>query len=204
MKLNRLLFVALLVLIVYSAGCVGFCRDSYHSILSTPIPSVTLQPTVTATPINQTIDQQYMYADTLNSGLTYYNDGIEAMNESKLASDRSDWNNATIYIISAKTYMGQAMIEFSGMKQYAATPNEISLSDKWNETAYNYQQAFDYVNQSYQEDSYQSSRSSPNYIKLNYYVGQANYYVGLANNNMQEAINLEGQTFIGQQAQVST
>ncbi len=203
MKLTKFLFVALLILIVFSAGCVGFIRDSYHEIISTPVPSVTLQPTVTAIPLNQIIDRQYMYADTLDSALEYYNSGIASMNSSKQAADRSDWSNATTSIQSATVFMGQARSEFLDMKQYAATPTEVSLSDKWNETAYNYLQAFDYMNQSYQENSYQSSRSSPNYIKANYYVGKANSYILLARNNMQEAIGLERQTFIGQQGQVS-
>ena len=98
--------------------------------------------------------------------------------------------------------MGQARGEFLGMKQYAATPNEISLADKWNETVYDYLQAFDYMNQSFQENAYQSGRSSPNYVKANYYVGQANSYILLARSSMQEAISLERQTFIGQQGQV--
>lgn len=204
MKLTKLLFVALLVLIVFSAGCVGFCRDSYHNFISTPVPPVTLQPTVTVTPLNQTIDRQYMYADKLNTALEYYNNGITSMNESKKAADRLDWTNATIDIQSAKANMEQARSEFAGMKQYAATPNEINLSAKWNETAYYYLLAFDYINQSYQENAYQDTRSSPNYIKLNYYIGQANYYIGLARNSMQEAIDLERQTFIGQQGQISS
>ena len=88
MKLNEFLFATLLILIVFSAGCVGFVRDSYHEIISTPAPSVTLLPTTTAIPINQTIDRQYMYADKLDAALEYYNNGIASLNVSKQAADR--------------------------------------------------------------------------------------------------------------------
>jgi hypothetical protein len=161
-------------------------------------------PTATSTPINQTIERQYMFAEKLTSGLGHYNDGIKAWNASRKAADSANWENATQEIDLAKADMGQARLDFLDMRPYAATPDEIMLAEKWNETAYYQSQALDYVNLSYQEGAYQASRifSEQNPIKYNYYVSQANYYISLSGQSRAEAEDLERRTFIGQQGQV--
>lgn len=199
MRSARLLLVALLVLVVLNAGCVGFIRDTYKNFTSTPVPTPSIIPTVTSTPINQTIERQYLFADKLNTGLEYYNNGIRTWNSSRKAAESSDWVNATQDIVAAKTYMEQARASFLGMKPYAATPDEVNLCEKWNQTAYYQSQAFDFVNFSYWEGAYQATRSAPNYIIYNYYVGQANYNIELAKASKAEAEELERRTFIGQQ-----
>lgn len=201
MKFTKLLFVALLVVIVSSAGCVGFWRDAYKSLNPAPVPSATTSPVEASAPVNQTIERQYMYADMLNSGLAAYNNGIIALNQSKDASNRSDWSNASIDVLNAEAYMKQASDAFLGMRQYAATPYEVNLSAKWNDTAYYYIQTFEYANLSYNEQAYQASRVLPNYVKLNYYIQQANFYSALASKSREEAIDLERKTFVGQMDQ---
>lgn len=205
MKLSGLLLLALVILATVNAGCVGFIRDTYKNYTSTPVPSPTIMPTVTSTPINETIERQYMFTEKLMEGLEHYNEGIRTWNASRKAADSADWANATQYIGIAKAYMEQARGSFLGMKPYAATPDEASLAEKWNETAYYQSQAFDYVNLSYQEGAYQASRSfaEQNPIKYNYYVSQANYYISLAKQSRAEAEELERRTFIGQQGQVT-
>ncbi|WP_174591101.1 hypothetical protein [Methanocella conradii] len=203
MKLARLLLAALLVATVLSAGCVGLIRDTYKSLVSTPTPTSSLPITLTPIPINQAIERQYMFAEKLNSGLEHYNSGIMAMNRSRELADQHDWSNASIEIGMAKAYMEQARASFLDMKRYAFTADEANLSEKWNQTAYYEAKAFEFVNLSYQEDAYQSSRGDEaNYIRYNYYVSQANYYLGLAKACKAEAEELERRTFIGQQGQV--
>jgi hypothetical protein len=187
---------------VLSAGCVGFLRDSYKDVVTTLTPTPTAPVTVTPVPINQTIERQYMFADKLYTGLEYYNDGIRAMTESKNSSERSDWSNATLQAGMAKMYMEQARVSFIGMKPYAITPEELNLTEKWNETAYYEGIACDYMNQSYAEWVFQASRTPQNLIKYNDFVRQANYYIGLAKASKAEAEALEGRTFIGQQGQI--
>jgi|GEM_PF-5894157 len=198
MKFTKLLFMAVLILVVLNAGCVGFWRDSYKDLTSTPGPSATVQPSVTSMPVNQTIERQYLYVDKLDSALDNYNNGIAALNESKRASQASDWTNASLDIQAAQTFMEQARNDFIGMRAYAATSNEMNLSNKWNDTTYFYMQAFYYANLSYQESAYQAGRSTPNYIKQNYYVQQANFYSQLAQESREEAIAIERSTFLGQ------
>lgn len=202
-KSTRLLLLAILILAILNAGCIGFIRDSYRNYTSTPAPSATLPGTPTTTPINQTIERQYLFAERLNSGLVSYNNGIITGNASKKAADAQDWQNATLEIGMAKAYMEQASAAFIGMRPYAVTPDEINLSIKWNETVSHQIQAFEYMNLSYQETAYQSARGAEaNYIKQTYYAGQANMYIGLARASREEAIALERKTFIGQQGQI--
>lgn len=203
MKFARLLLVALLVLIVLNSGCVGLIRDAYQNIVS-PTPSASVTTTPTAIPINQSIERQYNYADRLNAGLQNYNNGIIIADQSRKEYESADWDNATADIGHAKTYMDQARMAFMSMKAFAATADETTLSDKWNETAYYEMQAFDYMNMSYQEGRYQASRTfaEQNPIKYNYYVSQANYYISLAKSSRTEAETLENRTFIGQQGQI--
>jgi len=196
--ITKILFMAVLILVVLNAGCVGFWRDSYKDLTSTPVPSATAQPSATSTPVNQTIERQYLYVDKLDAALDNYNNGIAALNESKKASDVSDWANASLNIQAASTYMELASNDFIGMRAYAATPDEMNLSDKWNDTAYYYMQTFYYANLSYQESAYQATRSTPNYIKQTYYVQQAEYYNALAAQSREEAIAIERSTFLGQ------
>ncbi len=201
MKKYGLLMLALLMVVAMDAGCVGFIRDSYRDYLSTPAPSSTVMPTATSTPINQTIERQYMFMEKLTMGIEHYNEGIRALNSSKKEADSSRWSNATRDIVLAKANMEEARVDFQAMMPYAATPDEVALSDKWNDTAFYQIQAFDYVNLSYQEGAYQFSRSfaEQNPIKYNYYVGQANYYISLALQSKAEAEALESRTFIGHQ-----
>jgi hypothetical protein len=203
MKYARLLLVALLVLIVLSSGCVGFMRDTYKNIVS-PSPSATAPATSTPIPINQSIERQYNYADRLNAGLINYNNAIVTANESRIAYESASWETATTEITQAKVYMEQARMAFLSMKAFAATADETSLAEKWNETAYYETQAFEFMNQSYQEARYQASRTfaEQNPIKYNYYVGQANYYISLAKQSRSEAEALEMRTFIGQQGRI--
>jgi hypothetical protein len=201
LKLTRLLFVSLIVIVVMNAGCVGFVRSTYQSLVSTPTPtpvSVT-QPTPTLTPVNQTVQMEYLFMENMNTGLSSYNNGIIAMNDSRNASERKDWSNASSDIWFAKSYMDQAQQAFNSMVQYASTQDEVSLSNEWNATAYYYSMAFGFVNQSYTEGAYQENRSSPNYVMYNYYVEQANNYITQAVNSREEAIALENETFVGQQ-----
>jgi hypothetical protein len=204
LKLSGLLLLALVILATVNAGCVGFIRDTYRNYISTPVPSPSIMPTVTSTPINQTIERQYMFAEKLMAGLEHYNEGIRTWNASRKDADSANWVNATQGIEMAKAYMEEARLDFLSMKPYAATPDEANLAEKWNETAYYQSQAFDYVNLSYQEGAYQSARSfaEQNPIKYNYYVSQANYYISLAKQSKAEAEDLERRTFIGQQGQV--
>lgn len=204
MKLIRLLLVALLILAIMNTGCVGFVRDTYKNYTSSPSPSSLTPISVTPVPINQTIERQYMYADRLNAGLQNYNNGIITWNQSRREYESADFANATVDIGRAKGFMEQARSDFLSMKPYAATSDEASLSEKWNETAYYQVMAFDFVNQSYQEGAYQASRmfAEQNPIKYNYYVSQANYYISLAKQSRTEAEELERRTFIGQQGQV--
>lgn len=141
-----------------------------------------------------------MYAEKINLGIDNYNLAINALNQSKLAADRSDWTNASLKVQDARDYMEQARQNFQDMKAYAQTPDEVNLSEKWNETAYNYEQAFDYVNASIQENAYQATRSTPNYVKVNYYVQQANFYINQAKSTKAEAEQLEKRTFLAQQS----
>ncbi len=203
MRFARLLLVALLVLIVLSSGCVGLVRDTYKNIVS-PSPSATVQATTTPIPINQSIERQYNYADRLNAGLMNYNNGIIAANDSRVAYESAKWDTATTEITQAKAYMEQARTAFNSMKAFAATPDEMSLAEKWNETAYYETQAFENMNLSYQEAKYQASRTfaEQNPIKYNYYVGQANYYISLAKQSRSLAEAIELRTFIGQQGQI--
>lgn len=205
MKLARLLLLALLVLAMLDVGCVGFIRDAYKGVVATPTPMPTLIPTETTTPISQAVEKQYMFRENLVAGYGHYNTGIEAFNVSRSAYERSDWANATQNIGMAKSYMDQASSDFLSMKPYAQTPDEVLVSDKWNETAFNLGQAFYYVNLLYQEGAYQASRSfaEQNPIKYNAYVEQAKYYQNLAAQSRAEAEAAEGRTFIGQQGEVS-
>ncbi len=204
LKLARLLLLALLITAVLDIGCVGFIRDAYKGLTASPTPSPVVMPTVTLTPINETVERQYMYAEMLMAGIGHYNEGIRAFNTSRQAADRSDWENATKGIVKAKTCMEEARADFLGMKPYAMTPEEIMLSVRWNDTAYYQVQAFDYVNFSYQEGAFQASRSfaEQNPVRYNYYVSQANYYISLALQSKSEAESLEGRTFIGQHGYV--
>ncbi len=203
MRIARLLLTAIIVALLLTSGCVGLIRDTYKSLTSTPTPVPSLPAAQTPLPINQAIERQYMFVEKLNSGLEHYNSGIMAMNRSRELADQHDWSNATIQIEMAIEYMGQARSSFIDMKRYAFTADEANLSEKWNQTAYYEAKAFEFVNLSYQEDAYQSSRGSEaNYIKYNYYVSQANYYIGLAKSCKEEAEELEGRTFIGQQGRV--
>jgi hypothetical protein len=201
LKLTNILFVALILLVIVNSGCVGFVRNTYFSLLATPTPSPTATPVPTPdqTPVNATLQREYLFVQNLDIGLNSYNNGITAMNDSRRASEVSDWTNASSDIWFARSYMDQAQQSFLAMVQYAGTPAELSLCDKWNETAYYYSLAFGYVNQSYAEGAYQATQSIPNYVLENYYVNQANYYIGLAVNSRQQAIALENETFIGQQ-----
>ena len=203
LKYARLLLVALLLIVVVNSGCVGFIRDTYQNVVS-PSPGATGPVTVTPIPINQSIERQYNYADRLNAGLMSYNNAIITWNQSRKDYESMNWANATANIGQSTALMQQARTAFLSMKSFAATPDETALAEKWNETAYYDVQAFDYVNQSYQEGQYQASRSfaEQNPIKYNYYVGQANYYITLAKASKAEAENLENMTFIGQQGQV--
>jgi hypothetical protein len=202
-KLSVILLLALLMLAVLNAGCVGFIRDTYQNYTSSPSPTPSITPKATLTPINETVERQYMFTEMLTAGIEHYNDGIGAANASKMAADRMDWVNATRDIELAKAHMKEACQDFVGMKPYAMTPDEIMLSLKWNETAYYEARAYEYVNLSYQEGAYQASRSfaEQNPVKYNYYVGQANYYLSLAGQSRAEAEELERRTFIGQQWQ---
>ena len=203
MKIARLLLVALLILIVANAGCIGFIRDAYKNVVS-PSPAATGPVTVTPIPINQSIERQYNYADRLNSGLNSYNNAIITWNQSRKDYESANWANATANIGQATALMEQARNAFLSMKAFAATSDETALADKWNETAYYDIQAFDFVNQSYQEGQYQASRTfaEQNPIKYNYYVGQANYYISLAKESRAQALDLMNRTFIGQEGQV--
>lgn len=205
MKFARLILVALVLLIVVNSGCVGFIRDIYKNVVS-PSPGATVSPTTGPVLINQTIERQYNYADRLNAGLHNYNNAIITRNMSQKDYDSANWDNATANIGRATTFMEQARTAFQSMKAFAATPDEIALSEKWNETAYYNIQAFGYINQSYEEGHYQSLRSfaEQNPIKYNYFVSQANYYISLAKESKAEAEALENRTFIGQLGQVIT
>ncbi len=203
MKLCGFLLLALILLAVTNAGCVGFIRDTYRNYAS-PVPSPTLIPTPTSTPINQTVERQYMFAEKLMAGLEDYNSAIRMWNASRMDANSMNWANATQEIGLAKTYMEQARSDFLGVKPYAATPDENLVWEKWNETAYYQIQAFGFVDLSYQEAAYQASRSfaEQNPIKYNYYVSQANEYISLAKQSRAEAEAAERRTFIGQQGQV--
>jgi hypothetical protein len=205
LKLARLLLLALLVLAMLNVGCVGFIRDTYKDVVATPTPSPGILPAVTSTPISQAVEKQYMFRENLVAGYEHYNNGIEAFNVSRSAYERSDWANATLNIGMAKSYMGQASSDFLSMKPYAQTPDAVLVSDKWNETAYYLGQAFYYVNLSYQEGSYQASRSfaEQNPVKYNAYLEQAKYYQALAAQSRAEAEAAEGRTFIGQQGEAT-
>jgi hypothetical protein len=204
MRIARLLLAGLLVALVLASGCVGLIRDTYKSLTSTPTPMPSPQAVQTPVPISQAIERQYMFVEKLNSGLEHYNSGIRAMNRSRELADQHDWSNATLEIGMAKEHMEQARSSFMDMKRYAYTADEANLSEKWNQTAYYEAKAFEFVNLSYQEDAYQTSRGSEaNYIRYNYYVSQANYYIGLAKACKEEAEALEGRTFIGQQGRVT-
>ena len=201
LKLTRLIFFALIILVVMNAGCVGFIRNSYFDLTATPTPAPTALPlpTPSLTPVNQTVQMEYLYTENLDTGLNSYNNGITAMNDSKRASDNKDWVNASGDIWFAKSYMDQAQQSFLSMSQYASTPDELEMAQEWNATAFYYSLAFSYVNQSYVESAYQDNRSQPNYVMQNYYVDQANNYISLAVSSRQQAIGLENNTFIGQQ-----
>ena len=203
LKFARLLLVALLILIVANAGCIGFIRDTYKNVVS-PSPAATAPVTVTPIPINQSIERQYNYADRLNAGLNSYNNAIITWNQSRKDYESANFVNATANIGDAKALMQQARNAFLSMKAFAATSDETALAEKWNATAYYDIQAFDYVNQSYQEGQYQASRTfaEQNPIKYNYYVGQANYYISLAKESKAQAVDLMNRTFIGQEGQV--
>jgi len=204
LKFARLLLLALLILAAMNAGCIGFIRDTYKTYMATPVPSPTLMPTATSTPINRTIEWQYMYTEKFRSGIGHFNDAIRAFNASRMAADRSSWANATQEIGLAKIYMEQARVDFLDMKPYGGTPEEIMMSEKWNETAYFEILAFDFANFSYQEGAYQATRSfaEQNPVRYNYYVDQANVYLSIARQSKAEAEELEGRTFIGQQGQI--
>ena len=201
LKLIYILFVALILLVIVNTGCVGFVRNTYFSLVATPTPAPTATPVPTPDqmPVNYTLQREYLLVQNLDTGLSSYNNGITAMNDSRKASEISDWANASNDIWFAKSYMDQAQQSFLAMAQYASTPAESSLCDKWNETAYYYSLAFEYVNQSYAQSAYQATQSIPNYVLENYYVDQANNYIGLAVSSRDQAIALENETFIGQQ-----
>lgn len=203
MRQARLLLVALILLVVVNAGCVGLIRDTYKNIVS-PSPGPTASASTGPVQVNQTIERQYNYADRLNAGLLNFNNAIVAWNQSRKDYESTNWDNATANIELATSYMEQARTAFQSMKAFAATPDEIALSEKWNETAYYDIQAFAYVNMSYEEGHYQSLRlwSEQNPIKYNYYVSQANYFITLSRESQAEAEALENSTFIGQLGRV--
>ncbi|HTY90847.1 MAG TPA: hypothetical protein VMC84_06685 [Methanocella sp.] len=205
LKYARLLTVALLLLIVVNAGCVGFIRDAYKEI-GPQTPESPVSPTPEPVQINQTIERQYNYADRLNAGLNNYNNAIIVWNQSRKDYDSAYWDNATANIGLAAESMEQARTAFLSMKSFASTDDERALSEKWNETAYYDILAFGYINQSYQEGRYQASRSfaEQNPVRYNYFVSQANYYISLAKESKAEAEALENRTFIGQLGQVIT
>jgi len=121
-------WLALLVFIVLSSGCVGLVRDTYKNIVS-PAPSATAPATTTAIPINQSIERQYNYADRLNAGLMNYNNAIVMANDSQAAYESANWETATADITQAKAYMGQARTAFQSMKAFAATGDETALAE---------------------------------------------------------------------------
>jgi len=114
------------------------------------------------------------------SGIDHYNSGITLMRDANNTSATGDYMNASKQMLVAKDRMDAASQDFRTMKQYAGSPTEISLSEKWAEVAGYESMSLQNASDAFAEYAYEYSRPNPNLVKGNYDFEQANHYSSLA------------------------
>lgn len=177
MNASRLMATALTLSVLAAAMIVAGCAGT-GSPTPTPAPSAT--PTPTPAPTISPVDREYQYVERLQSGVDHYNSAVEFMRTGKNLTNASDYTNASRYMLMSSDRMGSASSDFVASLQFASSPQEISLSRKWAETANYSAMSYQNASDAYGEYAYQIARPTPNLVKYNYYVDQANYYSGLA------------------------
>lgn len=201
MRFIKLFPVVVVILIVAaSVGCVGPCRQLFGGVTPTPVitPTATVVPTPTLPAVNNTIERQYNYVDKLNAGINEYNAGIAYLgtaqgyyNRSQQTNNSSLLKDASQAILTGKIHMDNARQQFIGMEQFALTPDEINLSNRYNATAYYYGVSFQYMSDMYKEDLNQSTRTPPNWVLQRFYAEQAKYFNSLAHESFAQAKEIE-------------
>lgn len=179
MKISRLMAFALAITVMAVALVVAGCTTtSTPTPTPTPAPTATPTPvpTVTATPINKTLENMYQLVEHFSAGIEVYNSGVGYADSGMNLVNESDFVNASQNFKTAGDRMVVASSDFKAMLPYAFTPQEISLSQKWTETADLY--AKSYLNASLAYDAYASEqgRQTPNYVMFQYYTELSKQY----------------------------
>jgi hypothetical protein len=152
---------------------------------ATPSPSPSPSPAPTMSPV----DREYQFVERLSVGINDYNTGVGFVTTAKNLFNQSDYTNASQYMKMAGDRMDVAKGDFTAMRTYASTLQEVNLSNKWMETAELYSKSYHNASEAYSEYGYQMSRPAENrnYVKYDYYVQQANYYNAVADESRKQA-----------------
>ena len=145
---------------------------------ATPAPTATPTPAPTAspTPTNQTLENMYQFVEKYSAAIDVYNSGVGYANSAKNLLNASDFSNASQYYKIASDRMALASSDFQAMLPYAATPQEISLSQQWTDAADLYAMSYQNASLAYSEYAYEHTRPTPNYVKYQYYTQLAQQY----------------------------
>jgi hypothetical protein len=177
MKMSRLMAFALAITVIAVALVVAGCTTT-STPTPTPAPTATPTPapTVTATPINKTLENMYQLVEHFSAGIDVYNSGVGYADSGKNLINESDFVNASQYYKTAADRMTVASSDFQAMRPYAFTPQEISLSQRWAETADLYAMSYQNASLAYNEYASEQGKQTPNYVKYQYYVQIAQQY----------------------------
>jgi hypothetical protein len=161
---------------------------------ATPTPAATVTATATPAPtpgVNESVQMQYSYVEKFQAGIGHYNAGIDAARRGQALFNGSDFANASRQMAIATESMGVARASFQSMAQYAQTPQERNLSEKWQQTAEYARMGYQNASYAYLEYANQTASPPPNWVKYNAYVAQANQNNLLAEQAKQEAEAIE-------------
>lgn len=182
MRATKLMAFALAVSVIAVAMIVAGCATTGTPTPApapdaTPTPSPTPAPASTISPV----DKKYQYVERLQAGISEFNSALALMQTGKDYVNASDYANASRQMREAGEQMDAAVAYFMDMRQFASTPQELNLSQKWADTARYSAMSYRNASLAYDAYAYEIARPTlPNWVKYEDYVAQANRYNQLA------------------------
>jgi hypothetical protein len=180
-----------IVAVLAIAGCTSPRPTATPTPTPAPTPSPTATPTPTPVPGNQTAEKQYQYVERFYSGIEHYNAGISLMRDANNTSVSGDYTNASQKMQLARDRMDAATQDFTAMRQYASTPTEITLGERWAEASDYESMSFQNASDAFAEYAREKDRPTPNLVKYNYYIAEANRYSAMALESRKQADALQ-------------
>jgi hypothetical protein len=194
MKSTRLMAFAVAITVIVVAMIVAGCTTTSTPTPTpvptpTPAPSATPTPVPTATPVpaNQTVENTYQFVERYAVGIENHNNGVGFVKTAQNLFNESDYTNASSYMDKAADRMDAAKANFESMLWYASTSEQTLLSQKWTEAADLYAKSYRNASLAYKENAYESTKQTPNYVKVNYYMQLAQQYNDQATEVRKEA-----------------